>query len=41
MSQIQVDYFFFFVFGPTAPPVGHGLLILEVSRSHTTTYHSR
>ena len=23
------------------PPVGHGLLILEVSRSHTTTHHSR
>ena len=23
------------------PPVGHGLLINEVSRSHTTTHHSR
>jgi hypothetical protein len=23
------------------PPVGHGLLIYEVSRSHTTTHHSR
>jgi len=23
------------------PPVGQGLLILEVSRSHTTTHHSR
>ena len=23
------------------PPVGHGLLIHEVSRSHTTTHHSR
>jgi len=23
------------------PNVGHGLLILEVSRSHTTTHHSR
>ena len=23
------------------PNAGHGLLILEVSRSHTTTYHSR
>jgi len=30
-----------FVFGATAPPVGHGLLIHEVSRSHTTTHHSR
>ena len=23
------------------PSTGHGLLILEVSRSHTTTHHSR
>jgi hypothetical protein len=23
------------------PPVGQGLLIIEVSRSHTTTQHSR
>ena len=23
------------------PKAGHGLLILEVSRSHTTTHHSR
>jgi len=23
------------------PPVGQGLLIHEVSRSHTTTHHSR
>ena len=23
------------------PNAGHGLLILEVSRSHTTTYHNR
>jgi len=23
------------------PPVGQGLLIREVSRSHTTTHHSR
>jgi len=30
-----------FVFGATAPPVGEGLLIYEVSRSHTTTHHSR
>jgi hypothetical protein len=29
-------------FGATAPPpVGQGLLIHEVSRSHTTTHHSR
>jgi len=37
---IYVTHFFFF---PVAlrPNAGHGLLILEVSRSHTTTYHSR
>jgi len=29
-----------FVFGAT-PPVGQGLLIHDVSRSHTTTHHSR
>jgi len=28
-------------FGHNSPPVGHGLLIHEVSRSHTTTHHSR
>ena len=31
---------FLFVFGVTAP-VGQGLLIHEVCRSHTTTHHSR
>jgi len=33
------DLYFF----PVAlrPNAGHGLLILEVSRSHTTTHHSR
>jgi hypothetical protein len=30
-----------FVFGATTPPVGQGLLVHEVSRSHTTTHHSR
>ena len=34
-------YVCLFVFDATAPPVGHGLLIYEVSRSHTTTHHSR
>jgi hypothetical protein len=32
---------FFFVFGAAAPLEGHVLLIHEVSRSHTTTHHSR
>jgi len=30
-----------FCFWRNSPPVGHGLLIHEVSRSHTTTYQSR
>jgi hypothetical protein len=36
-------YFCLFVFGVTAPPppLGQDLLIHEVSRSHTTTHHSR
>ena len=35
----RISHFFF----PVAlrPNVGHGLLIHEVSRSHTTTHHSR
>ena len=33
---------FFFSFGETVPPpVGHTLLIAEVSRSHTTMHYSR
>jgi len=32
------QFFFAVVLRPNA---GHGLLILEVSRSHTTTHHSR
>ena len=32
---------FFCFFSALQPPVGHGLLIHEVSRSHTTTHHSR
>jgi len=31
----------FVCFWRNSPPVGHGLLIHEVSRSHTTTHHSR
>jgi len=36
-----------YIYSPPTPPValrpnaGHALLILEVSRSHTTTHHSR
>jgi len=34
-------YFFFLCPVALRPNEGHGLLILEVSRSHTTTHHSR
>jgi len=34
-------YWFFFFAVALRPNAGHGLLILEVSRSHTTTHHSR
>ena len=30
----------FFSYGACSPISGYGLLILEVSRSHTTTHHS-
>ena len=36
---ILSSYLFFFV--ALRPNAGHGLLILEVSRSHSTTHHSR
>ena len=31
----------FFPFWRDSPPVGQGLLTHEVSKSHTTTHHSR
>jgi len=34
-------YFFFFFAVALRPNAGHVLLILEVSRSHTTTQHSQ
>jgi len=37
-AATNVSHFFFVALRPNA---GHGLLILEVSRSHTTTHHSR
>ena len=37
--NIQGGFFFFAV--ALRPNAGHGLLILDVSRSHTTTHHSR
>jgi len=33
--------YFYFFFWARQPPLGQGLLIHEVSRSHTTTDHSR
>jgi len=48
VADIQLIYvtnkycaFLFLAQQPPPPPVGHGLLIHEVSRSHTTTHHSR
>jgi len=38
-SYLMAFTFFFAV--ALRPNAGHGLLILEVSRSHTTTHHSR
>ena len=37
--RLRSKIFFFAV--ALRPNTGHGLLILEVSRSHTTTHHSR
>jgi len=37
--RIVITIYFFSV--ALRPNAGHGLLILEVSRSHTTTHHSR
>ena len=39
---IYITYIYIFFFSVALRPnAGHGLLILEVSRSHTTTHHSR
>ena len=35
------DLYIVCLFLALQPPVGHGLLIHEISRSHTTTHHSR
>ena len=35
------DFFYYFFFLAQQPPVGQGLLIKEVSRSHTKTHHNR
>ena len=41
MNNDDDDNEVFCLFLARQPPVGHGLLIHEVSRSHTTTHHSR
>jgi len=41
ITAIEEKMVHFLIFIVRQPPVGHGLLIHEVSRSHTTTYHSR
>ena len=40
-SHHLFSFIYFFPLWRNSPPVGQGLLIHEVSRSHTTTYHSR
>ena len=43
-QQVHIEvhiyiYFNFYLAQPPLPPVGQGLLIHEVFRSHTTTHH--
>ena len=40
-KQDKAFFFSFLFFVTLRPTADHGLLILEVSRSHTTTHHSR
>jgi len=40
-STMRNTYMFFIFFLAQQPPVGQGFLIHEVSRSYTTTHHSR
>jgi hypothetical protein len=40
-SNFVCLFLLFFFAVALRPNAGHGLLILEVSRSHTTTHHSR
>jgi len=40
-TEIIASNHYFFPPVALRPNAGHGLLILEVSRSHTTTHHSR
>jgi len=40
-STIAGKGFLFYFLVTRPPPVGQGLLIHEVSRSHTSTHHSR
>ena len=39
VNEAQSNYIFFY--GACSPIAGYGLLILEVSRSHSVTHHSR
>ena len=40
-QNCNCDIYVIFFFVALRPNAGHGPLILEVSRSHTTTHHSR
>ena len=39
--KLGIQYIYIFFPVALRPNAGHGLLILDVSRSHTTTHHNR
>jgi len=41
VSILYIDLLIFLLGATGPPPVGQGLHIIEASRSHTTTHHSR
>jgi hypothetical protein len=41
LAELQITFPMIFISVALRPNAGHGLLILEVSRPHTTTHHSR
>ena len=40
-TVFTIIYIYMYCYGATTNPVGYGLLIHQVSRSHTTTHRSR
>jgi hypothetical protein len=41
LTSIYIHIYIYIFAVALRPNAGHGLLILEVSKSHTTTHHSR